>query len=281
MSRRGSVVTRPSRTSAVLTYTVLGVFAVILLFPVYYTLAGSLMTPGDINRYPPSLLPSGAYPRNYSGVLHSLPIARQYLNSVVVASVVTLGHLVTASLSAYAFVFCRMPGRRVLFALFLSTMMVPWEAIIIPNYLFMADHGLVNSYFALALPFLANGFGTFLLRQSFLSFPGELRDAATVDGAGHLYFLVRILLPLTRPAMASLGIFAFLSAWNQYFWPLLVTNTPRMQTIQIGISQLQSVDANEPGRVMAGVTLALVPTLLLVAFGQRFLVRGLTAGAVR
>ncbi|HEY9474185.1 MAG TPA: carbohydrate ABC transporter permease [Mycobacteriales bacterium] len=263
------------------TYAVLSALAVILLFPLYYTLAGSLMTPGDINSYPPSLAPSRLYPRNYSGVLHSLPISRQYLNSVIVATAVTLGHLVTAALSAYAFVFCRMPGRRLLFALFLSTMMVPWEAIIIPNYLFMADHGLVNTYWALSLPFLANGFGTFLLRQSFLVFPAELRDAATVDGAGHLYFLVRILLPLTRPALASLGIFAFLSAWNQYFWPLLVTNTPRMQTIQIGISQLQSVDANEPGRVLAGVTLALVPTLLLVAFGQRFLVRGLTTGAIR
>jgi sn-glycerol 3-phosphate transport system permease protein len=277
--RRG--VNRPSVVGAVVTYGVLGVLAVVLLFPLYYTLVGSVMTPGDIDSYPPALVPSRLQPSNYTGVLHSLPIARQYANSIAVSTVVMLGHLLTAVLSAYAFVFLRVPGRRLLFALFLSTMMVPWEAIIIPNYLFMADHGLVNTYPALVLPFLANGFGTFLLRQSFLAFPAELRDAATVDGAGHLYFLTRILVPLSKPALASLGIFAFLSAWNQYFWPLLVTNTPQMQTIQIGISQLQSVDANAPGRVFAGVTLALVPTLLLVAFGQRFLVRGLTAGAVK
>lgn len=278
---RGRGATRPGVVSTVVTYVVLGLLAVVLLFPLYYTVAGSFMTAGDIDSFPPALLPSPLHPQNYAGVLHSLPLARQYLNSVLVATVVMAGHLTTSVLSAYAFVFLRVPGRRLVFALFLSTMMVPWEAIIIPNYLFMADNGLTNSYWALTLPFLANGFGTFLLRQSFLSFPTELRDAATVDGAGHGYFLTRILVPLSKPALASLGIFSFLSAWNQYFWPLLVTQTPQMQTIQIGISQLQSVDANQPGRVFAGVTLALVPTLLLVAFGQRFLVRGLTAGAVK
>jgi sn-glycerol 3-phosphate transport system permease protein len=272
---------QPSRRAAVLTYAVLGVLAVVLLFPLYYTVAGSLMAPQEINDYPPALVPTGIYGANYSAALHSVPLGRQYLNSTVVAIAVMLGHLVTATLSAYAFAFLRMPGRRVLFVLFLATMMVPWEAIIIPNYLFMAEHHLVNSYWALALPFLANGFGTFLLRQAFLQFPAELRDAATIDGAGHGYFLTRILLPLSKPALASLAVFAFLSAWNQFFWPLIVTQTPQMQTLQIGINQLRSVDANQPGQVLAGVTLALLPTLLLVAFGQRFLVRGLTAGAIR
>lgn len=272
---------RPNRAGSIGTYAILGILAVVLLFPIYYTIAGSFMAPGEINDYPPSLAPHGLYTDNYAGAVKSIPLARQYLNSALVAVAVMLGHLVTAVLSAYAFVFCRVPGRRVLFAVFLLTMMVPWEAILIPNYLYMASHGLINTYAALTLPFLANGFGTFLLRQTFLQFPGELRDAATVDGAGHLRFLATILVPLSKPALAGLGVFAFLSAWNQYFWPLIATNTPQMQTLQIGISQLQSVDANQPGRVLAGVTLALLPTLVLVAFGQRFLVRGLTAGAVK
>jgi sn-glycerol 3-phosphate transport system permease protein len=272
---------RTTTRQAVWTYGVLAVLAVILLFPIYYTVAGSLMAPQEINNYPPSLAPSGVYGANYSGAVHSVPLGRQYLNSGFVSIAVMLGHLLTAVLSAYAFAFLRVPGRRTLFVLFLTTMMVPWEAIIIPNYLFMAEHHLINTYWALTLPFLANGFGTFLLRQSFLVFPGELRDAAIIDGAGHLYFMTRILLPLCKPALASLAVFAFLSAWNQFFWPLIATKTPEMRTLQIGISQLQSVDANQPGRVLAGVTLALLPTLLLVAFGQRFLVRGLTAGAVR
>ena len=127
----------------------------------------------------------------------------------------------------------------------------------------------------------ATGFGTFLLRQSFLSFPMELRDAARVDGAGHVRFLFSILLPLSRPSLAAIGIWSALSAWNMYFWPLLITQAPENQTIQIGIAQLQSVDANDPGMVLAGVVLALLPTLALVLFGQRFIVRGLTAGSGR
>jgi sn-glycerol 3-phosphate transport system permease protein len=160
-------------------------------------------------------------------------------------------------------------------------MMIPWEAIIIPNYLAMAQLGLINTIAALALPYLAAGFGVFLVRQAFLTFPMELRDAARVDGVGNLGFLWRILVPLTRPTLAALGVWSFLSAWNMYFWPLLITQAPKNQTIQIGIAQLQSVDANDPGMVLAGVVLALLPTLALVLFGQRFIVRGLTAGSGR
>ena len=189
--------------------------------------------------------------------------------------------MVTSALAAYAFVFLDLRWRGLWFALFLSTMMIPYESIIIPNYLFISEAGLKDTIAGLALPFLATGFGTFLLRQSFLAFPTELRDAARVDGAGHLRFLSSILLPLSRPTLAALGIYSALSAWNMYFWPLLITARPQNQTVQIGIGQLQTSDADNPGMVLAGVVLALLPTLLLVVFGQRFIVRGLTAGAVK
>jgi sn-glycerol 3-phosphate transport system permease protein len=257
------------------------IVAVIVLFPIYYTVAGSVMGPGDIASSPPSLFPHSITFHNYRGVFHAVPLGRQYLNSTIVAVGITIAQIVCAVLSAYAFVFLAVPFRQAFFALFLLTLMVPWESIIIPNYLFMADHGLRNNYLALMLPFLAGGFGTFLLRQSFRSFPAELRDAAVLDGAGHFRFLTRILLPLSKPAIASVGIFVFLSAWNQFFWPLLVTDSPKMQTLQIGLSSLNDAEQADPGLILAGVTLALIPTALLVAAGQRFLVRGLTAGAVR
>jgi sn-glycerol 3-phosphate transport system permease protein len=175
-----------------------------------------------------------------------------------------------------------MPMRNLIFGIFLATMMVPWEAIIIPNYLTMAQYHLINSYPALILPFLAAGFGTFLLRQFFLSFPKDLYEAALIDGSGHLRFLWSILLPLSRPALAALAIWSFLSAWNQFLWPLLVVNRDEMQTLQIGISRLQDVEAGtSPNFILAGTVLALVPTLLLIYFGQRHIVRGLTAGALR
>jgi sn-glycerol 3-phosphate transport system permease protein len=257
------------------------VLAVVVLFPVYYTVVGSVMGPGDIASAPPSLIPHSLTFANYRGVFHAIPLGRQYFNSTLVAVTITVAQVVCAVLSAYAFVFLAMPLRRAFFALFMLTLMVPWEAIIIPNFLFMAEHQLRNNYLALMLPFLAGGFGTFLLRQSFRSFPVELRDAATLDGAGHTRFLLQILLPLSRPALASVAIFVFLSAWNQFFWPLLVTDSPKMQTLQIGLSSLNDAEQANPGLILAGVSMALIPTALLVALGQRFLVRGLTAGAVR
>ena len=255
--------------------------AVVVLFPVYYTVVGSVMGPRDIASAPPSLIPHTLTFANYRGVFHAIPLGRQYFNSTLVAVAITVAQLVCAVLSAYAFVFLAMPFRRAFFALFMLTLMVPWEAIIIPNFLFMAEHQLRNTYLALILPFLAGGFGTFLLRQAFRSFPIELRDAATLDGAGHTRFLLQILLPLSRPALASVAIFVFLSAWNQFFWPLLVTDSPRKQTLQIGLSSLNDAEQANPGLILAGVSMALIPTALLVALGQRFLVRGLTAGAVR
>lgn len=264
------------------TYLILGVLFLVVLFPVYYGLVGSFMGERDTNSFPPALWPkSGLHPENYSNALDIIPLGNQYLTSVLQTLGITLGQMVTSALAAYAFVFLNLRWRAFWFGVFLSTMMIPFESIIIPNYLLISQWGLKDTIAGLTLPFLATGFGTFLLRQSFLSFPMELRDAARVDGAGHFRFLFSILLPLSRPSLAALGIWSALSAWNMYFWPLLATEDPKHQTIQIGISQLQSSDSDSPGMVLAGVMLALFPTLLLVIFGQRFIVRGLTAGAVK
>ena len=264
------------------TYALLAGLAFVLLFPLLYAISGSLMTAREISTYPPAFLPSQPRLNNFVDVLRALPIPRQYLNSLIVAACVMVGQLATSILSAYAFAFLRMPFRNLIFGIFLATMMVPWEAVIIPNYLTMAQYHLINSYPALILRFLAAGFGTFLLRQFFLSFPKDLYEAAVLDGSGHLRFLWSILLPLSRPALAALAIWSFLSAWNQFLWPLLVINRDEMQTLQIGISRLQDVEAGTaPNFILAGTVLALIPTLLLIYFGQRHIVRGLTAGALR
>ncbi|MEU8224750.1 carbohydrate ABC transporter permease [Kribbella sp. NPDC048915] len=279
---------RPGR---IITYVVLVGAALLVVFPVYYVIAGSFMSPGQISSYPPDLFPRGLFTGNYQGATSSgTPIGQQYLNSILQTSIITLSQLITSVLAAYAFVFMKMWGRTVLFGLFLATLMVPWESIVLPNYLTITGWSFggerltatyAGTMIALVLPFLANAFGVFLLRQSFLQFPLELRDAATIDGCGHWRFLRRILLPLNKPALAAVGLYVFLSAWNQFFWPLLIGDTASRRTLQIGISQLNDAEAADPGLILAGVTLSILPTLAIVIFGQRFIVRGLTAGAIR
>ncbi len=274
---------RPKPTgSRIVSYLALVFFLILIGFPVYFGFIGSVMGPGDINAYPASLWPKRGFKWiNFSDALNTIPLIRQWGNSVVMSLIITVGQVFTSMLAAFALVFLPMKWRTFWFALLLATMMVPVEAIIIPNYLFMSDFGLINSMPALTLPFLAHGFGIFLLRQAFMSFPRELFEAARIDGCSNVGFLMRILLPLSKPTLAALGIWTFLMAWNMYFWPLLVTQTPNMQTIQIGITQLQSADNFNAGLVLAGTVLAIIPTLLLLIFGQRFIVRGLTGGSLK
>jgi sn-glycerol 3-phosphate transport system permease protein len=204
-----------------------------------------------------------------------------YANSLVMAAIITASQLLTSALAAYAFVFLRFRGSAVVFALFLSTLMVPAEATFIPNYLTLTGWGLGDTYAGLVLPFLAYAFGTFLLRQSFKQFPRELYDAARMDGMGHLRFLWTILLPLSKPALTAVGMYVLITGWNMYFWPLIITRSTEMQTLQIGLYSLKTGEAANPGLLLAGAALSVLPTLALVILGQRFIVRGLTAGAVK
>jgi ABC-type glycerol-3-phosphate transport system permease component len=159
--------------------------------------------------------------------------------------------------------------------------MIPWEATIIPNYMTIRTVGWLDTYQGLAVPFMATAFGTFLLRQAFLQIPRELWDAARIDGATTFRFLVSTVIPLSRPALGTVAIYGFLSTYNQYFWPLLITNQPLMRTTQVGIAQLRFEETLRWGLVMAGVIMVAVPTLALLILGQRQLIRGLTAGAVK
>jgi len=264
-------------------YALLTLCAALLLFPLYVTVVDSLHPIDElINR--PSLWPSDPQWSNYfsrgGAAASGTPLTRYLVNSMVVSVVITLGQLVTSVLAAYAFTFLRFPGRNVLFALFLSTLMVPLEVAIIPNFQTIQWLHWTDSYQGLVAPFLATGFGTFLLRQYFLTIPAELRDAAEMDGYGHLRFLTSIVIPLARGALATLAIFAFIQAWNQYLWPLLVTNDPDMRTVQIGIAaETQKLD--KINVAFASTVISLLPMLLLVVAFQRVLVRGLFGGAVK
>ncbi|VTR24211.1 maltose transporter permease [Actinobacillus pleuropneumoniae] len=252
-----------------------------VLFPLLYTLSTSLMSEAESAVYPPPLLPEAVNLSNFAKVIDTIPVLTFIGNSLVVSIAIMAGQIVTASLAAYAFAFLRFPGKTLLFSLFLATMMIPWEVIMIPNYLTVKSLNWLDTYQGLIIPFLATAFGTFLLRQTFLQLPKELFEAARVDGCGHVRIFLSMVLPLSIPGIATLGVYSFLNNWNMYLWPLLTTNRVEMRTVQIGIGMLQFEEMNSWNLILSGVLLLLLPSLLLLALGLKPLVRGITAGALK
>lgn len=265
----------------VLWYIPLTLVAVIILYPIYSTLNISLLNDAQVATYPPTLFPVSLQFENFTRALVQAPLGRYLFNSALQSTLVMIGQLITASLAAYAFAFINFKYRNFFFLVFLATMMIPWEATVIPNYLTIKEWGLTDTFWGLATPFMATGFGTFLLRQFFMKIPHELRDAAEIDGCGNLRFLWTIVLPLARPALGTLAVYSFLQTYNQYLWPLLITNDVSMRTVQIGLTLLQDEERQTFNIVAAGVMMILVPTFLLFVFSNKQLIRGLTAGAVK
>ena len=262
-------------------YALLTFLAIVVLFPIYITVVSSLLTPAQISRQPPTFFPTHPQFSSYSDAWSGAHFDTYLKNSFIVTILITVGQVVTAILAGYAFAFLEFPFKRTLFVVFLATLMVPFEVTIVTNLTTVSDLGMYDSYAGLVVPFLATGFGAFLMRQSFLTLPHDLRDAAALDGYGHWRFMTRVAVPLARPAVAALTVFAFLGAWNQYLWPLLVTKDDRLRTVQIGLRQLSGLALGSPNVVYAGAVIAVVPLVILLLFFQKHLVRGLTSGAVK
>ena len=268
------------RTTTALRYLLLVVAAAIVLFPVYAALVVAIQPVGEF-RDLGVLIPSQVSLSTFGDAWTDSHMGTYLRNSFIVTIAIVVGQVITSILAAYAFAFLRFKGKRFLFFVVLSTMMVPTEVTVVGNLDTINKFHWTDTFAALIVPFLGWGFGVFLLRQAFLGIPTELRDAAAMDGYTHFGFLTRVAVPLARPAIAALSLFSFLVAWNQYFWPLLVTNDDSKRTVQIGLKQLVSTDAASFNRVMAGTLMAAVPIVVLLIVFERQLVRGLTAGAVK
>jgi sn-glycerol 3-phosphate transport system permease protein len=262
-------------------YLALTVLALIVLFPIYITIVNSLLKPSQIASRTPTLFPTDPQWHTYADAWSDGHLATYLRNSFIQTGLIVIGQLFTAILAGYAFAFLRFPFKRTLFVVFLATLMVPFEITIITNLQTINTLGWYDTFAALAVPFLATGFGAFLLRQTFLQLPQDLQDAAKLDGYGHLRFLARVAVPLARPTIAALAVFSFLSAWNQYLWPLLVTEDDRLRTVQIGLKQLRATNIDQVNVTFAGTVLAFIPLVILLLIFQKQLVRGLTAGAVK
>jgi sn-glycerol 3-phosphate transport system permease protein len=278
--QRTRAVGRSRRTKTALLYATLITVAAVLFFPFYITTVNSLLPGGDITRRPPTFFPFEPQWSSYARAWSTGHMGRYLWNSAVMTTIIVVSEVVTSILAAYAFAFLRFPFKRLLFVVFLGTLMLPFEVTIVTNLRTVSDLGLYNTYLGLAIPFLASGFGAFVMRQAFLSLPTELHDAATLDGYGHLGFMVRIAVPLTRPSIAALAVFSFVGAWSQYLWPYLISKED-LRTVQIGVKALRNTQFDRLNVVFAGLVIAALPLVILLIVFQKQLIRGLTAGAVK
>jgi len=250
--------------------------SVVMLVPFAWMLSTSLKEAGDVFIYPPQWIPQPVQWENYKETVTVMPFGRFYLNSAIQAVSVTVLQLLTASLAAFAFARLRFRGRDALFMLYLATMMIPFPVTMIPNFVIMRYLNWIDTFRALILPPAFSAFSTFLLRQYFMSIPVEMDDAARVDGASSFRIWWQIILPLSGPALATLAIFTFLGQWNNFLWPLIVTNSEEMRTLPVGLATFQSQYSVQWNLLMAGSVIAVLPILVIYIAGQKWFVRGIT-----
>jgi ABC-type glycerol-3-phosphate transport system permease component len=257
------------------------VLAAVVFLPVYVSVVSAFTFNGSIAR--DGLVPAAAQVTldNFRAAATAVPLVREYLVSLAVVSLQTLGEIVTGALAAYALVFPRWRGRTLAFGLVLTTLAIPGESLVIPNYELVSHLGLRDTVLGVVLPYLAAGYPIFLLRQAFANVPREVWEAARLDGAGDVRTLFAVILPVCRPQLTTAVIWAALSAWNGFFWPLLITDSAASRTIQVGISQLAAAESGSPAVIFAGAVLVVIPTTVLVITAQRFLINGLARGALR
>lgn len=268
----------PVFSSRLLATCLLLVPAVLHGFPIFYMLSVSFKEAAEAYQFPPSLLPSHPVLSNYSDALHAAPLWQFMLNSLIAALGITVIQMLTSILAAYALARIEFKGRKIVLGFVVAMLMVPSEITIVPNYLMMVRTGLIDTHFALIAPFSASAFGIFLLYQFFSSVPRELEEAAIVDGASRMRFLFQILVPVSMPAIVAFGVFSFVSAWNQYLWPLVVTQSTAMRTVQVGVGMFRSEqEATSWGMVMAATSILVLPSIALFIATQKQFVRGLVS----
>lgn len=250
--------------------------SIVMLLPFFWMLSTSLKAPEEIFTFPPTWIPSRLAWENYVKTVTIMPFGRFYFNSFFVATSITIFQILTASLAAFAFARLRFKGRNALFMLYLATLMIPFHVMLIPNFIIIRYLNWFDSYQALILPPAFSVLSTFLLRQYYLSLPMELDEAARIDGASSFDIWWRVVVPLSGPVIAALTIFTFLNAWNDFLWPLVVTNSLDMRTLPVGLTAFQGQFKVEWHLLMAGAVIAMIPVLTIYILAQRKFVEGLT-----
>ncbi len=262
-------------------HAIVYIIAFFTIAPFIWMILTSVKDMSEIYVYPPKWIPSIFHFENYKNVFQAAPFGRYYFNSIFVALVVTIGQLITCSMAAFAFARLKFWGRNVIFFIFLGTMMIPYNVTMIPSFMVLYWLGWIDTYQALIVPGLASAFGVFLLRQFFLTIPKELEDAAYIDGASKMTVLWRIIIPLSKPALATLAIFTFMGVFNDFIWALIVVNSEEMNTVQLGLAIFRDRYLTQWDLLMAGSVTAVVPILIVFFFAQKYFIKGIALSGLK
>jgi multiple sugar transport system permease protein len=262
-------------------YTTISLGALIMIIPFLWMLSTSIKDQGATMTLPPQFIPETITFTNYAQVAESFSIWKFLFNSFFVAVTSTLGQLLLCSMAAYAFSRLHFKGRDTLFLIYLATLMVPMQVTMTPQFILMKYLGWLDTYQGLILPGLFNAFGTFLLRQFFLGIPKSLEEAAFIDGASHFRVFFQIILPLSKPALATLAIFSFMQSWNNFLWPLIIVSNQDLMTLPLGLSILQGRWATDWNLLMAGVVISVIPILAVYLFAQKYFIKGITLSGIK
>jgi len=271
---------RPAGTARIVLTIVMVLGALVMVFPFIWTFVTSI-TPGASLTVAPELIPQNPSLEPYARLFSERPFAQVVANSLLLAIVSTLAQLFTSATAGYAFSRLPFRGQGAVFAVYLATMMVPLQVLIVPLFVELKWLGLLNTYLGALLPSLASAFGIFLLRQAISQIPRELDEAATIDGAGHFRIFWSIILPNVRPAIATLTVFAFMNSWNSFLWPLVVLRAPELQTLPVALAALQGQYTTDWAVLMAGSVVSILPMLALYIFAQRYVIQGVASSGLK
>jgi cellobiose transport system permease protein len=271
-----------TRTQRIITHLLLLIGLVISVFPFYWMIVMATNTTSDIYRVPPKIIFGGQLLVNMSKVLQSIDFFRNFLNTLLVASVVTVLVLFFCSIAGFTFAKFEFPGKNVLFGILLATLILPSAGSLVASFVIMADLGWIGTFLPLIIPGMVSAFGIFWMRQYSLSaIHSDLIDAGRIDGCGHLRLYWDVALPALRPALGFLGILTFISTWNDYLWPLIVLNDSRLYTLQVALSSLNGIYTTDYSMVMTGTLMATIPLIIVFFFGARQFIANISAGALK
>ncbi|MGE5221595.1 MAG: carbohydrate ABC transporter permease [Omnitrophica WOR_2 bacterium] len=271
---------------AILGYLVLIIVALTMVIPFIWMITTSLRPFGSTFSYPPELIPKTFDTSNYTRLFTLVPFGRYFVNTIFITAATVLGQLFICAMAAYGFSRLKFWGRDTIFVLYLATMMIPFQIILIPLYLMVFRLGWVNTYQGLIVPSLSSAFGIFLLRQAFFNIPQDYQDAARIDGAGEFRIFLQIILPLAIPSLATLGVFAFMGAWTDLLWPVLIARDQQMRTLEVGLAYFNAGTVGafrQPNwpLMMAASVVVMLPVLIVYFFTQRFFVEGISMTGVK
>jgi multiple sugar transport system permease protein len=271
---------RRRRTFSIVLHVVIIAGALAMFFPFLWTVITSI-TPGANLTNTPALIPANPSLGAYATLFSQLPFGQVVVNSLMLAAITTVVQLFTSSTAAYAFSRLPFRGQNVVFGIYLATMMIPLQVLIVPLFVELKTFSLLDTYLGALLPTFASAFGIFLLRQAINQVPRELDEAATLDGAGHFRIFGQVILPNIRPALATLVVFAFMGSWNSFLWPLIVLRSPELQTLPIALAGLQGQYISQWDVIMAGSVVSILPMLALYVFAQKYVIQGVASSGIK